>query len=304
MGRGPSGRILGAPSTHLRVELYRDMMLVDTTISSLDGTFKFQQPESSNRFEIRVDLGNGQEYVEQVNFYQGAPITIVIQPERIRRTKIAGDNAPGGGAIISVASLNVPKKAAKEFRKARKAARKKKYEEALGRLQKATEMYPQYAEAFNEMGRIYRGQNQKEEARRAFEQAIAADPEWVRAYVSLASLQMSENQPQQLLKTSNKILQLRPALGPGHFFRSYASLSLSRVEEAEKSALQADRYEHRQLPQIHLLLTQIYWQKGKLEEAEKQLRTFLQESPKAPNADQVRAGIAELQQAKAQLEQP
>ena len=58
------------------------------------------------------------------------------------------------------------------------------------------------------------------------------------------------------------------------------------------------------MPQIHLLLAQIYWQKGKLEEAEKQLRTFLQESPKAPNADQVRAGIAELQQAKAQRGQP
>ena len=41
MGQGPSGRILGAPSTLLRVELYRDMMLVDTTISNLDGTFKF-----------------------------------------------------------------------------------------------------------------------------------------------------------------------------------------------------------------------------------------------------------------------
>ncbi len=263
-GQGPSGRILGAPSTHLRVELYRDMMLADTTISNLDGTFKFQQPESGNRFEIRVDLGNGQEYVEQVDFYHGAPITIIIRPERIRRTQFAGDNTAGGGAIISVASLNVPKKAAKEFRKARKAARKKKYEEALGRLQKATEMYPQYAAAFNEMGVIYLRQNQQPEARHAFEQAIAADAEWVLAYLSLASLQMSDNQPQQLLETSNKILQLRPTLGPGHFFHSYANLSLGRLEEAEKSALQADQHDHRQVPQIHLLLAQIYWQKGKL----------------------------------------
>ena len=125
------------------------------------------------------------------------------------------------------------------------------------------------------------------------------------SYLNLASLQMSDNQPQQLLETSNKILQLHPTLGPGHFFHSYANLSLGRVEEAEKSALQADRHEHRQVPQIHLLLAQIYRQKGKLEEAEKQLRSFLKESPKAPNAGQVRAGIAELQQqAKAQREQP
>ena len=56
----------------------------------------------------------------------------------------------------------------------------------------------------------------------------------MRAYVSLASLQMSDNQPQQLLKTSNKILQLYPALGPGHFFHSFANMSLGRLEEAEK----------------------------------------------------------------------
>ena len=304
--RGISGRIrmLHAPSAFLRLELYRDMMLVGTTMTDGNGAFRFEGQQHDKRYEIRVDLGNGYEYVEDVDFFQGVPATIIIRPERIRRTKRAGNN-PAGGAIISVASLNVPKKAAKELRKARKAARRKKYEEALGRLQKATEIYPKYAEAFNEMGRIYRGQNQKEEASRAFEQAIAADPEWVRAYVSLASLQMSDNQPQQLLETSNKILQLYPTLGPGHFFHSYANLSLGRLEEAEKSALQADRHEHRQLPQIHLLLAQIYRQKGKLEEGEKQLRTFLQESPKAPNADQVRAGIAELQQqAKAQLEQP
>ncbi len=122
--------------------------------------------------------------------------------------------------------------------------------------------------------------------------------------MSLASLQMSDNQPQQLLETSNKILQLRPTLGPGHFFHSFANMSLGRVEEAEKSALQADQHDHRQVPQIHLLLAQIYWHKGKLEEAEKQMRTFLEESPKAANADQVRAGIAELQQAKAQRGQP
>ena len=90
------------------------------------------------------------------------------------------------------------------------------------------------------------------------------------SYLNLASLQMSDNQPQQLLETSNKILRLYPTLSPGHFFHSYANLSLGRVEEAEK-----------------------------------QLRSFLKESPKAPNADQIKAQLAELrQQAKAQRKQP
>ena len=64
-------------------------------------------------------------------------------------------------------------KAAKELKQARKDMRKKKYEKALRRLKKATELYPQYAEPFYEIGRIYLRQNRKEETRKAFEQAIA-----------------------------------------------------------------------------------------------------------------------------------
>ena len=175
-------------------------------------------------------------------------------------------------------------KAHKEFKKARKDVRKKKYEKALRRLKKATEIYPHYTEAFYEMGRIYLLQNRKEETRKAFEQAIVANSKWVHSYVDPAALQQFDNQPQQLLEISNEILRAYPTLSVGHFLHSYANLSMGRVEEAEKSALVADGYEHRQVAHIHLMLAQVYRHQGKLEEAEKQLRTFLEESPNAPAA--------------------
>ena len=292
------------PSTPLRVDLYRGMMPVDSTTTDMNGAFRFRRQHEGTRFEIHIDLGNGLEYVEQVHFLQqNMQVAIVLRPERIRRTQFADDNNAGDGTIISLASLKVPKKAAKEFKKALRAARKKKYEGALGRLQKATEIYPEYAEAFNEMGVIYRRQNQKEEARKAFEQAIAADPKWVSSYLNLASLQQFDNKPQQLLATSNKILKLYPTLSQGHFFYSYANLSMGRLEEAEKSALAADRHEHPQVPQIHLVLADIYRHRGELAKAEKQLRAFLRERPRARNADHFRAQIKKLQQqAKAQGE--
>ena len=168
--------------------------------------------------------------------------------------------------------LSKREKAQEKFEKALEAARKKKYKKALQQLKKATKIYPQYTEAFYEMGqiylemgRIYLQQGRKEEARKAFGQAIVANPKWVHSY----------DEPQPLLETSNEILQLYPTLSVGHLLHSYVNLSLGRVEEAEKSALQANQHEHRKVPQIHLLLAKIYLQKGKLEEAEKQLRTFL-----------------------------
>ena len=303
-GRGISGRIVNAPSINLHIELYRDGMRQDATFIQMDGRFRFERAQPGSSYEIRLDMGNGWEYREEVDFYQNFPVTISIQENGLRRGTFAGGKDVGDGTIISMASLKVPKKAKKEFKKAQKVARKKKYEEALRRLQKATEIYPQYAEAFNEMGMIYRRQKQKEEARQAFEQAIAADPNWVHSYVNLASLQLSANQPRQLLKTSNKILRLYPTLGPGHFFHSVANLSMGRLEEAEKSALRADSREHRRVPGIHLVLARIYRHKGEWAKAEKQLRTFLKERPKASNADGIKAQIKKLhQQAKAQGEQ-
>ena len=92
---------------------------------------------------------------------------------------------PGAGPSSAWPASKFPRKPGRNLTKLERLGRKKKYDEALQRLQKATEIYPEYAEAFNEMGAIYLRKKQKTEALKAFEQAIAADPNWVSAYVNL-----------------------------------------------------------------------------------------------------------------------
>ncbi len=294
--RGIGGKIVPSPSTRLRVELYQDSIRLDTTFTDMDGSFRFERQQPGRRYEIHIDLGPGVEYVEEVDFGStfNYPVMIHIQPRGIHRTGPEAENGKGGGTMISLASLNVPKDAAKEFEKGHKARQKKNFDEAIDKLQKATEIYPKYAEAFNELGLVYRNMNKLEEAQKAFEQAIAVDPAWLSSYLNLANLQWAANKPEQLLETSNKVLKLNPTLGPAHFFQSVANYNLGRLAEAEKSALEADRNDHGQVPQVHLLLAQIYESKGARAEAVKQLRTFLKESPNAPNTDKVRAKIEEL----------
>lgn len=305
-GRGITGKIVPSPATRLRVDLYLDTMRLDTTYTDMDGTFRFERQQPGRRYEIHIDIGPGVEYVEEVDFSFNYPVMIHIRPQGIRKTDFGGERGKGGGTTISLASLTVPKDAAKEFDKGHKARvnalrtkdadQKKKFDEALERLQKATQIYSKYAEAFNEIGLVYRNMSQNEEARKAFEQAIAADPAWTGAYLNLASLQLASNQAQELLETSSKVLRLNPSLGPAHFFQSVANFSLGRFEEAEKSALEADRTDHGQVPQIHLVLARIYLNKGAREEAAKQLKAFLRESPNAPNADKIKAELEQLKE--------
>ena len=294
-GRGIQGKIVPSPSTRLRVDLYIDSIRLDTTYTDMDGTFKFERQQPGRRYEIHVDIGPGVEYVEEVDFSFNYPVMIHIRNQGIRKTGLGPESGHGGGTMISLASLSVPKNAAKEFEKGHKAREKKNFDEALEHLKKATEVYPKYAEAFNEIGLVYRNMNNAEEAQKAYEQAIVADPAWLGAYLNLAQLQLASNQPQQLLDTSSKVLKLNPTLGPAHFFQSVANFSLGRYDEAEKSALEADRQDHGQVPQIHLVLARIYMGKGSNAEAAKQLKTFLKEHPKAPNADKIRAELEQLQ---------
>ena len=288
--RGITGRIVPNPGTRLRIELYLDGMRLDDTYTDLDGKFKFERVTTgSRRYEVHIEVGPGKEYVEEVDFTFDA--TIYIREQGIRDTDLSKSPGKGRGTMISLASLQVPKDAAREFQKAHQARERKKFDEALTRLQKATEIYPKYAEAFNEMGLVYRSQNQTAEAQKAFEKAIAVDPAWVASYLYLAQIQLSANQTAQLMETSNKIVQLDPTLGEGHFFHAVANFSQGNLEEAEKSALEADRRDHKTVPQVHLVLARIYQQQQRMPEYLKHLRAYLKEAPDSPLAPKLRAEI-------------
>ena len=292
---GVTGRIIPAPATRVRVDLYRDSMRLDTTFSDFNGGFRFSTGAAKQRYELHVEVGPGLEYVEEVDFSMSAPVLVHVQPQGIRKTGVAAvENAAGGGTTISLASLTVPRKAAKEFEKGRGLARKSKFDEALPRFQKAAELYPRYAEALNAVGAVRRAQNRPAEAREAFEQAIAADPNWIEAYLSLCSLLMDERKMQQLLEASNKVVKLDPSLATGYFFQSVAHFWQGRLDEAEKSALEAERNERGRIPQIQLMLARIYQNRGNRAQYARHLRSYLVENPKAANARQLRAELAQL----------
>lgn len=289
--RGIKGRIIPAQGMRLQIELYLDGMRLDMTFTDMEGNFKFERQQAGRRYEVRIMLGPDQEYVEEIDFMGGFPAIIHLRPQNIRSTR---PGASPSGTVISVASLNVPKQAQKEFNKGRELGQKKKYDEGLARLQKAVEIYPKYAEAFNEMGLIYRRQSQVGPAQEMFQKAINADPGWVYSYLNLASLQLNQNAFAELLQTTQRVLQLNSSLAPAHYFSAVAHASLGNLAEAEKAALAADRSEHTQVPQVHMLLGRIYEARGASSDAVTQYKLYLKENPDAPNAEKVKQAIENL----------
>lgn len=293
-GRQIVGKLVPAPGYRLRVDLYRaDNRLLDSCYSGVDGIIRFLRPDSGARYQLRIRLGPGREYVEQLPSGLPMSFTVQIRPEAVKRSEALAAEA-GSGLAVTFTSLEAPKEAVKEVEKARELLASRKFEQAAGHLRKATDLYPRYAEAFNELGLALQQQDRLSDAQKAFEQAISIDPGWVTPYLNLGSLEMATSQAPQLVETSSKLLTLDPGLPRAHFLHAAAMLSEGKLEAAEKSALRAEQGDHADIPQLHLVLARIYLNKGEAPAYANQLRLYLKENPKAPNAGEIRAELEKL----------
>lgn len=201
------------------------------------------------------------------------------------------------GNTVSATSMNVPKDAKKAFDKGHQGFQQNKLAEAQPALEKAVQLYPQYASAWLDLGWVYSQQNQLAKARNAFQQAHAADDKFVPAYVGLASLALRESNWKEAAEQSAHATQLDGVDFPAAFYyNSLANYRLGNMEQAEKSARQAETLgvQHA-FPQVNLLLGVMLANKRDYADAAEQLRSYLKAVPTAPNADKVREQLAEVE---------
>lgn len=201
------------------------------------------------------------------------------------------------GSAISVTSLLVPNNARKEFEKAEKEVRNNHPEAAKPHLEKAVAEYDKYAAAWNELGRIYSTGKETERASEAYEKAIAADRQYTPPYMALATLELQSRQYEKAVETAGKLLQLDPSVGYASFIQAVGNFNLNRLDAAEKSAREAEKGPHENIPQVHALLADIFMQKQDYSNAAIQMRAYLQESPQGQFAEQMKKDLAELQKA-------
>jgi tetratricopeptide (TPR) repeat protein len=90
------------------------------------------------------------------------------------------------GSTISAVSLAAPHEARRAFEHGLQAVKKNKTDEAEKDFEKAIAVYPKYANAWNELGRLQMGRGQNDAARQSFDNAIKADPKYVNPYLQLS----------------------------------------------------------------------------------------------------------------------
>ena len=208
------------------------------------------------------------------------------------------------GISVSATALNAPKDARKAYEKGVQSLRKGKPEEAAKDFEKAVEIYPQYANAWLDLGRAQLAEKAPAAAAEAFHKAIDADPKLVQAHGELGMIAARQSNWQEAVKYLDAALKLDPIGYPQFWYADgVAHYNLKNMNAAEKSiraALQHDP-QHRN-PQAQHLLGVILALKNDLPGAAGALQTYLKLAPAAADLELVKSQLAEIQSAQASID--
>jgi tetratricopeptide (TPR) repeat protein len=248
-------------------------------------------PRDLNNCELRAQLGGYESQSIQLGMRRALdnPDVGTILMRRIGQSS---------GTTVSATTLAAPKDARKAFERGLDLVKKKKLPEAQTDFEKAVGLYPRYAIAWSELGKIQSAQGQVEAARNSFNQSIAADSKFVVPYVELSDLEYRARRWQELADTSEKAVALDPFHYPQTFFlNAVANYNLHNIDRAEESARRAQKLDvNHQIPQISHLLGVILAERRNYAEAAAEMRDYLKFAPQASDAADVHSQIEQLEQ--------
>jgi tetratricopeptide (TPR) repeat protein len=197
---------------------------------------------------------------------------------------------------VTATTLKAPKAAGKALQKGMDLAKKNKPEEAIASLREAVGLDPEFAFAWNELGKLQMENGHAGEARQSLESAVKAEPRWPEPYLHLALLAARSANWQEVADVTDRLLQLDSFEYPqAFFFNAAANYNLKHPEAAEKSARSAEKLDVRhRLPQIERLLGDILAERQRYAEAAGEFRLYLMLAPNAADAPAVRKQLDDL----------
>lgn len=197
---------------------------------------------------------------------------------------------------MSTTSESSPPDAAKLWNKAGQDMMAQKSDKARQDLEKAVKLYPEFADAWYQLGRLQTLSNPTG-ARACFERALAADPKFSPPLEQLAMLSAQQEDWAGTLDATNRYFQLDPGGTPRVWYlNSLANYQLGRVNAAETSATKLMVMDPlHNVRNGEQLLAAILARKADYKGALAHLRNCLTYIPSGPDANLLKAQIAQLE---------
>jgi tetratricopeptide (TPR) repeat protein len=204
-------------------------------------------------------------------------------------------SSPGGP--VSAASLAAPKAAQKAYEKGTEAEKNRKTAEAAKDLAEAVHLYPQYAQAWFELGNVQAAMNDAATARQSYDMALNADPNFTPPYLKIAQMEEKDKDWKGVADTTGKLIKIAPDSEPEvYLFNSAANYNLKDMAAAEASARAGIKVDtvHR-IPKFWYILGVLLANRGDFAGAIDQYKNYLQYAPDGPDAATVKAQLAQVE---------
>jgi tetratricopeptide (TPR) repeat protein len=200
--------------------------------------------------------------------------------------------------MVTVASLEVPAKARKEYEKGSEQLEKGNLAEAEKSLRKAIDQYPKFAEAWTRLGDLEQRRKNNEAAVKDYQEAISSDPNLPVPYLRMAFLEAVSKNCEDTRKLTERLISLDATDFPlAYYYNGVAEYNLNHLAKAESSALRAESMDKEHIePRIQLLLANIYTLKESYAAAADHYRAYLKIVPNGPLTERVKTDLAKMEE--------
>ncbi len=214
-------------------------------------------------------------------------ITIVLEPTSQPAVSRKGP------LNVNVKALRVPDKARREHERFLRYAAKADWERSLESLQKAVEAYPDYFDAWNNMGVVLSKLGRDPQAEVSFRRAIEIDPDSPAARRNLGHFCLVRGRTTEAKAELERAASINPRDGLAHAYLGYLMNETGRLAQAEEHLKRALALE----PEMPLALHQLGLLNLRLNRPQAALHwfeLFLKHARNSPASEEVRVLVARL----------
>lgn len=262
-----------------------------STLAGPDGKFRFKRIDAGvytvivfipGRGEVRKTIDVGPSVAGKNN-----RVEIALRLDDSKMT-------PDRSSVVSLRQLSIPAAAHNEYTKASRKLETRDIEGAIRHLNRAVEIAPQFAAAWNHLGTIAYQTRRYEDAEKLFRRSLEADSNAYEPLVNLGGVLVTLGRFDEAWKYNLHAVLRRPndALAQSQMGQTY--FGLNRFDLAEKYLLEAIRLDPGHFSHPQLVLADIYFQRGQKDKAANVLDDFLRRHPDWPMAEKLRDTISKL----------
>lgn len=290
--RTPDGRSV---RSGVRVQLlnYTGVPVDETTIRG-EGLASFLNV-SGGQYRVRVS-GNGYQTAvsDSVEVSRNQRHQSIYMTVNEVTTVPAVPAAPGSG-MVDTRTFQVPAKAKKELDKGMDAFRQGDFKGALSHLDRAIALYPDYVEAYNDLGVVRINQDDTAGAKQAFEKAVQMNDHFAPAYANLARMALERRDLPGASAMVDRAASSDPMFVDGLALQARVRYLEGRYDAALALVGRVHGQPHDRFAEVHLIAAEIYGMAHQNKDAIAECETYLKEDPQSRIAARVRQTMAILQ---------